>query len=72
MKEKGHLNPEGLAQIRVIKAGMNTGRDSINLPSISDATSTVSKLSVSKSLNTPIKIQKRTLLYIPPVYGGMD
>jgi len=72
MKEKGHLNPEGLAQIRVIKDGMNTGRDSINLPSISDATSTVSKLSVSKSLNTPIKIQKRTLLYIPPVYGGMD
>jgi hypothetical protein len=26
MKEKGHLTEEGLDQIRLIKAGMNTGR----------------------------------------------
>lgn len=27
MKNKGHLTQEGLAQIRKIKAGMNTGRE---------------------------------------------
>jgi len=27
MKNKAHLTPEGLAQIREIKAGMNTGRE---------------------------------------------
>jgi hypothetical protein len=36
MKVKAHLTIEGLAQIRDIKAGMNTGRDYIELHSNSD------------------------------------
>jgi hypothetical protein len=39
MKNKGHLTTEGLAEIREVKSGMNTGRDYSNL--LLDATSKV-------------------------------